>query len=125
MENLKNISSELLKIEKSLHKAEKKHEIEIEELFDVEEILNRYFNLLDEIEEELLTKDMKDNQNRKNLLQCANCVSVCDRIWHEVKRLKKEKDEEEEMNGRDVWDILYPDQDINSSDFEVGEYDEN
>lgn len=130
METLRKITSRLLKIEKMFNRMEKTGEIEIEDLLDAEQTINKSFTLLDDREEFLLAQDIKSEKTKSELVDTANCMSLCDKVWNQLNVLIKRKQNEGEPEiyekyERDVWEMMYPNDDIDSNDFEVGEYGED
>lgn len=126
METLKKIRAKLNKIEKTLKKFEKHNEYEIEDLIEIEQDLSRFFNMLEE-REEFFLNDVKTEENKVELVNTVNCINLCDKLWNQYQLLQKRKKEEgepEEYVGyeREVWEMMFPNEDIDSNDFEVGDY---
>ncbi|MBD5308954.1 MAG: hypothetical protein HDS10_00775 [Bacteroides sp.] len=128
METLTKIHSRLLKIEKTLKKFEKTDDFSIEELVDIEQNLNHYFNLLEDRETFYLQLDVRTDKNKKELIDTVNCINFCDNLWHRLIALQEKRGEEgefidEEGYKREVWDMMYPDEDINSDSFEIDNFE--
>ncbi len=109
---------------------DKTGKIDIEDLLDAEQVINQSFTLLDEREEFLLAQDVKSEKTKGDLVETANCMNLCDRVWNQFNTLLKRQQSESESdiyekNEREVWEMMYPDEDIDSDDFEVGEYNKD
>ncbi|MDE6299767.1 MAG: hypothetical protein K2M10_09015, partial [Muribaculaceae bacterium] len=59
---------------------------------------------------------------KSQLIECANIVNTCDRLWKMTRNLGNDILDEETRDERDDLEMMFPDEDIDSDDFEVGDY---
>lgn len=128
MDTLNKIHSKLLKIEKTLKKFEKTDDFSVEELVDIEQSLNQYFELLEDRETFYLRLDVKTDQTKKELIDTVNSINLCDSLWHRLTSLQTKRGEEgeqidEEGYKKETWDMMYPDEDIDSFEMDNFEND--
>lgn len=119
-DSFEKISVRIAKCESSIGKIEKSKDYDFEELEHIEDSLTEMFELLDEKEARLLQSDVVDAEVRRQLLECANLVSQCDRLWRRLKNMTNDSAIDYETDEADVWDMMYPDQDTDADDFELG-----
>lgn len=118
MDFFEKTNGRLSRIEGILNKNLKKRELDLDDLEVYESELETIFDSLDDKEDELLRCDVKTAEIRRALVECANSVSLCERLLRKVKQSEFEIFEDEETDDNDVWDMMYPDEDIDSDDFD-------
>lgn len=129
METLKKLNTKLLRIEKTLKKYEKTFDFRAEDIEKIEQDLNYLFGQLEDREAFYLRLDMHSEINKKELIETVNCINLCDSLWHRLISLQERdlddsEDIDEEGYKREVWDMMYPDEDINSDSFEINDFEE-
>lgn len=117
MDFFEKTNDRLSRIEGILNKHLKKKDLDLDDLEIFESELEAIFDSLDDKESELLGLDVKTAEVRKSLIDCADAVSLCDRLLRTVKQSEFEIFEDEEADDNDVWDMMYPDEDVDSDDF--------